>query len=115
MFVRHELPSGLMPLGPQGLPNVFRDSPPLNTQPLSKACEASFHLHLTLDSSPTVWRATPRMSTSTYWLKLPRRTVRPSWVASQAIENPGASVKVSSSRSPRLFSPVAQMCDSEGV
>src|SRR5205814_2356046 len=46
---------------------------------------------------PRLWRAMFTMSTSTYWLKLARRTVRPSWVASQAVEMVGAQV----SRLPR--------------
>src|SRR4051812_5640347 len=85
------------PLGPQGVPKVLAECPPLKTQLLVKVWVAASHWQFIWAWLPRLWRAMFTMSTSTYWLKLPRKTVRPSWVASHAVDRVGAQV----SRLPR--------------
>ena len=54
-------------------------------------------------------------STSTYWLKLPRRTVRPSWVASQAAAKLGDSAFDERMVSPALLVALALVKATPGV
>src|SRR5438105_2808680 len=55
------------------------------------------------------------VSTSRYWAKLLRRTVRPSWVASQAAVMLGANVVALTTVSPRALLPLAVTMAAPGV
>src|SRR6185436_1399088 len=105
--VTQSVPVPSMPEGPQGLPMVAPVAPPEYTHSLVYLPVASSNLHFWLTWLPSECVATGLRSRSTYWLKLARRTVRPSWVASQAAATLGVMVLWVRTVSPRLLSALA--------
>src|SRR3954447_16167113 len=112
---RHSWPLTSIPDGPQSSPMVAELAPPEKAQFLSYAWLASFHWQRWLTWLPRVCPAMPLTSASRYSLKLARRTVRPSWVASQAVARLGVTALSLKTWSPRLLLALAVVKATPGV
>ncbi len=75
----------------------------------------SFQEQRWLTLLPRVWPAMALTSTSRYSEKLARRTVRPSWVASQASARLGVTALARKTSSPRLLLALAVVRAPAGV